>query len=147
MRGSPFLRSLLAACALLLAAWPVWRLTHRQARAAAEEKTHAATDGTEVAKTNTSIHLRIEFTAVPRSFEIWHIDRVLWSAESPPPVSVEQAVKISWPPEGVDLRVKIGWPEGAPLAAARLSLIGPDGVEHQRSIWGAGPADEVLTFP
>jgi hypothetical protein len=43
--------------------------------------------------------------------------------------------------------VQIGWPDSAPLAAARVTLTTPDGAAHERSIWGAGPTDEVVTFP
>ena len=59
----------------------------------------------------------------------------------------EQTLHIAWPKEGIDLRVQLGWPNNASLSAARIVVTAPDGAEYQRSVWGKGPVDEVVSFP
>jgi hypothetical protein len=129
---------------LLLAAVPIWRLTHREA-AADVEKPAMGTSGS--AKTESiPVQMRIEFTSAPRIVRVVHLDRELCAVENPP-LLFAQVVHLAWPAEGVDLRVQIEWPNNAPLSAARVVVVAPDGAEYQRSIWGRGPVDEVLTFP
>jgi hypothetical protein len=47
----------------------------------------------------------------------------------------------------VDLVFHIEWPEGGPLAAARVRFTDPSGETREKSVWGQGVVDEVLTFP
>lgn len=129
---------------LVLAGLPIWRLTHRRADAAHDAGRIAATADPQAPAIE--VQLRIEFTSGPRTLRILHVNEELCAVENAPPV-FERAVIIPWPAGGVDLRVQIGWAEGAPLAAARVTLTTPDGAEHARSIWGTGPTDEVVTFP
>jgi hypothetical protein len=144
VRGSPFLRSLCAVCVLLLAAVPLWRLTHR--KAAANVAPRAVGTDAHAATADVPVQMRIEFTSPPRTLRVVHLARELWVIENPPAL-VEQTVRLPWPPEGIDLRVQIEWPNNAPLAAARVVVLAPDRAEFERSIWGRGPVDEVLTFP
>jgi len=135
VRGSPLLRALLAFIGIALVGLPLWNLTHRAAVAiapAVEVKVRP---------------VKIEFTLTqPASkISVRHLGKVVWTGEAAGS-SAEAEFTIPWPREGVDLNVQIEWPENAPLAAARLRLTDPEGGEQERSIWSAGPADEVLTF-
>ena len=129
---------------LLVAAIPIWRLTHHRVDAAADSSALPAAD--RPTTPTVAVSLRIEFTSAPRAVRLWHVKEELWAVANPP-LTLERTLHIAWPTDGVDLRVQIDWPDGAALAAARFSLITPDGIEEQRSVWGAGPTDEVLTFP
>jgi hypothetical protein len=92
-----------------------------------------------------SVHIEFTLTQPASKLSVRHLGKVIWSGE-PASNAAEAEFTIPWPPDGVDLRVQIDWPENAPLAAARLRLTDPEGVEQERSIWSAGPADKVLTF-
>jgi hypothetical protein len=135
VRGSPLLRALLAFIGIALVGIPLWRLTHRAAVVVGP--------GEEVK----ARPVQIEFTLTQpaNKISVRHLGKVVWSGDAGGS-SADAEFTIPWPREGVDLRVQIQWPENAPLAAARLRLIDPEGGEQERSIWSAGPADEVLTF-
>jgi hypothetical protein len=47
----------------------------------------------------------------------------------------------------VDLQFHIEWSDDAPLAAMRAKLTDPAGDNHEKSLWGKGVVDDVLTFP
>lgn len=138
MRGSPLLRAFIAFAAIALLGWPLWRLTHSGEAALPMS---AALPGAV-----TRAKLELTFTAPPRKVTVAHLGRALFTAEALGS-SLEREVEISWPKEGVDLHFTIDWPSDVALAAARVQVTGPDGRQHDRSIWSAGPADEVLTFP
>jgi len=91
------------------------------------------------------VHIEFALTQPANKLSVRHLGKVVWTGEARDS-SAEAEFTIPWPPDGVDLRVQIDWPESAPLAAARLRLTDPEGGEQERSIWSAGPADEVLTF-
>jgi hypothetical protein len=139
VRGSPLIRALLAFLAIALLGWPLWHLTSSSEAVA----TPAAPPPASEAK---AIGLQLTFTAVPKSFVIRHLEKDVWS-EAAPQAEVEREVTIPFPENGVDLIVKIEWPEGAPLAAARVRLTDPAGDAHEKSVWGQGTVEEVLTFP
>ena len=46
----------------------------------------------------------------------------------------------------VDLAVEVAWPEDVE-GALRLRLTDPDGDEHDKTIWGRGVMQEIVTFP
>ena len=92
------------------------------------------------------IGLRLAFTLVPKSVRVLHLDTEVWS-ETAPVAEMEHRLKLAFPDEGIDLRFQIEWPDGAPLAAMRATLTDPAGDAHEKSVWGSGRADEVVTFP
>ena len=139
MRGSPLLRAFLAFCCIAALGWPLWRLTHP-----AEATATPATTLPEAAAK--AIDLQLEFTAVPKRFEVRHLEEAVWT-EDAPQVSMERNVPLAFPEKGVDLVFHIEWPADAPLAAVRVRLIDPAGDTHEKSVWGQGTVDEVLTFP
>lgn len=137
MRGSPLLRACLAFSILLALAWPLSRLTRT---------TVTAEPGTApVAALTKEVRLQLTFTAPPERIAVLHLGEEVWSEASPSGEMVK-TVKLAWPKEGVELDFRIDWPAGAP-AAARVVLTPPDSEAHERTIWGSGPAQEVLTFP
>jgi hypothetical protein len=139
MRGSPLVRALIAFFIIGLVGWPLWRLTRPEAVAASAQKATAP-----AIKKAISLHLM--FTAVPKSFVIRNVDQEIWKSAAPE-ADMEQEVTTDYPDEGVDLQVKIEWPEDGPLAAMRIQLTDPAGDKHEKSIWGKGAVDEVVTFP
>lgn len=88
--------------------------------------------------------LAITATAAPFRFEVSHLGKVIWRGESAT-TQAESDVPLSFPAEGVDLALKADW-AGGQTAAVRLavSIDGNDPIE--RTIWGDGSVDEVLTF-
>ena len=140
MRGSPLLRALLAFIIIALMGIPLWQLTRPEVVVAAPA---SQAPKPEVAK---AIHLHLTFTAVPQKFTISNLDKVIWEATTPE-ADMEHDVSIAYPAEGVDLQFHIEWPEGGPLSAMRVQLTDPAGDMHEKSIWGKGVTDEVVTFP
>jgi hypothetical protein len=141
MRGSPLVRALLAFLIIGLLGWPLWRLTRPEEVVAA---TPARKPAEPVAKKAIGLHLT--FTTVPKSFSVRHLDHEVWKVTAPQ-ADLEQEVPLEYPNEGVDLQFHIEWPDDAPLAAARVRLTDPAGDTHDKSIWGQGVVDEVVTFP
>jgi hypothetical protein len=54
---------------------------------------------------------------------------------------------MSYPKEGVDLEYNVVWPPGTPLCAARLSVAANDAEPVEKTLWGTGTVDDVLSFP
>jgi len=139
VRGSPLIRAFLAFLVIALLGWPLWHLTSSGEAVAPPAAPVPASEAK-------AIGLQLTFTAVPKSFVIRHLEKDIWN-EVAPQIEVEREVTIPFPGNGVDLIVKIEWPEGAPLAAARVRLTDPAGDTHEKSVWGQGSVEEVLTFP
>ena len=138
MRGSPLLRALLAFLAILALGWPLHRLTGAAEAPRAQPKPTAAKEQ--------EIGLKLECTAVPKSVKVLHLSQEVWS-EAAPAAQMEHTLKLAYPAEGIDLQFQIEWPADAPLTAVRVTLTDPAGDTHEKSIWGQGTVDEVLTFP
>jgi hypothetical protein len=139
MRGSPLVRALIAFFIIGLMGWPLWRLTRPEVIAATVQK--AATSAVKKA-----INLHLTFTNVPKSFVIRNVGQEIWKGAAPE-VDMEQEVTTDYPDEGVDLQIHVEWPEDGPLSAMRIQLTDPAGDKHEKSIWGKGAVDEVVTFP
>lgn len=137
MRGSPLFQALIAFVVILLAGWPLWRLTHGAAASVPPPAAVAAVE-------EKSLRLQLTFTTAPASVTVLHLGEKVWSAANPG-VEAEFELRLPFPKEGVDLQFAIAWP-GDSLCAMRARLTGPDGREHERSIWGAGEVSEVVTF-
>ncbi len=139
MKGSP-LRRALAAFFLILAlvGYPLWRMTG-EGQAAPIPIAPTAVGPREV-------HLEITSTAAPKSLKVLHLGQIVWE-EAAAGARAERTLQLPFPEEGVDLRFQIEWPADVPLAAVRVRLTDPAGTEHEKSIWGEGSTDEVLTFP
>jgi hypothetical protein len=138
MRGSPLLRALLAFCIIALLGIPLWQLTRPETVVAAPAPPKA-----EVAQ---AIHLHLTFTTVPKKVVVRNLDKVIWDGAAPE-ADMEHDVSIDYPAEGVDLQFHVEWPEDGPFSAMRVQLTDPAGDTHDKSIWGKGRTDEVVTFP
>jgi hypothetical protein len=139
MRGSPLLRAAIALFVLLALGFPLWRLT--RAAEAPQPKTQIAP-----AAEAKAIHLQLDFTLPPKKIQVLHLGKEVWS-ESAPASEIERDMPLVFPDQGVDLQFHIEWPEDAPLAAMRAKLTDPAGDTHEKSLWGKGVVDDVLTFP
>jgi hypothetical protein len=139
MRGSPLLRAVLALAGLLALAPLIFWMTGANAG--------APMAGPHVAKPTEPgrVEIRLTFSSQARRVSIQHLGREVWTKSQAGPDEMA-AIELPWPKEGIELRVQVDWPEGAPLAAMRLRLVTPGRREHDRTVWGRGSADEVLTF-
>ncbi len=138
MRGSPLLRALLAFLAILSLGYPLRRLT-RAENDAVEAQAQAIAAPQEIA-------LHLTFTTAPSKVRVVHLGKEIWSAALPP-AEVNEKLALAWPKEGIDLQFQVEFPAGAPLAALRVQLTDPAGEAHEKSLWGTGTIDDVLTFP
>lgn len=140
MRGSPLFRALLAFGFILLLGLPLARMTGPPAVSALAP---------EVAKPEAAKEIAIEFTftTLPTEVSVTHLGATVWSAAEVKEADLTASITIPFPREGVDLGVSALFPAEAPLVAMRVRLTDPDGNEHERTCWGRGEIDEVLTFP
>ena len=139
MRGNPLLRALVAFLCIAAAGLPLWRLTHSPVVSAQAAEVVEDAAPREVA-------IALSFTSPPASLRVRHLGREIW-AEAAPGLEVGKTVKIPYPKDGVDLQFEAKFPDAAPLAALRVRLTDAAGEVHERSAWGRGEIDEVLTFP
>ncbi len=139
MRGSPLLRAAIAFFVLLALGFPLWRLTR------ASETSDEPARPTPVAEAK-AIHLQLDFTLAPKKVQVLYLGKEIWS-ETCPAAGMERDLSLVYPDQGVDLQFHVEWPEEAPLAAMRAKLTDPAGDTHDKSLWGTGPTDDVLTFP
>jgi hypothetical protein len=139
MRGSPLLRALFAFLVIASLGWPLWQLTREEVSAAPAPKPVAAA-------VKKAIGLHLTFTTVPKSFSVKHLDEEVWK-ETAPQGEMEKSITLDYPPEGIDLQFHIEWPDDVPASAMRVRLTDPGGDVHEKSLWGKGATDDVLTFP
>jgi len=138
MRGSPLARAFFAFVIIALLGWPLWRLTHSELAAAPPPA-----PAPEVRK---AINLHLTFTTVPQSFTVRHLETDVWKEAAPAP-DMEREISLAYPPEGVDLQFHVKWPDEVAVAAMLVQLTDPAGDTHEKSLWGKGVVDDVLTFP
>ena len=137
MKGSPLIRALAAFLFIALAGVPLWKLTRANTAVAAPVQSAAA---------EAKVALRLTFSSPPRSFSIAHLGSIVWSDETQA-ADVTKTLTLAYPKEGVDLVVKVAWPAEAGDAAVRVRLTDPAGGEHDKTVWGRGEIEEVVTFP
>ena len=137
MRGSPLLRAAIVFAAILLAGVPVWSVTH-------PKTTQRAVEARSPEKQK--LQLRLTFAHQPASVEVLHLGKVVWKETNPAP-SIERTLNIEFPKEGVDFEIKARWPANTPATAVRAQLTTPSGETFEKSVWGEGALDEVVTFP
>jgi len=138
MRGSPLVRMALAFLVILLLGWPLRELT------GGSSQTTSAGAATPVPVKE--IELQLSFTIVPKTVRVLHLGKEVWR-DAAPAAEIERKLRVPFPKEGVDLQFEVEFPEAKPLAAMRARLTDPAGETHEKSLWGTGRIDEVLTFP
>lgn len=137
MRGSPLFRALVAFGFILLLGLPLARMT-RAAAVVAAVVPHS--------ESVREIRLALTFTVRPTSVRVRHLGKEIWTVQ-PAEMESEKTVSLLFPKEGVDLEFEAKFSDGAPLAAMRVRLTDPEGGEHEKTCWGRGEIDEVLSFP
>jgi hypothetical protein len=141
MHGSPLLRTIAVTLLLLLMGIPMWRMTHEQA-AASVVPTVAAP-----AQTQSIVHLAVAFAAKPSRFTISYLGQPIWDSSNVSDLTAQKDVAMIYPKEGVDLEYSVTWPPGTQICAARLSVAANDAEPVEKTLWGSGQIDDVLTFP
>ena len=141
MHGSPILRTIVVLLVLLLAGIPMYRMTHEVAGVsvippAAAGAAHAST-----------VHLGVAFAQKPVRFEVLYLGKPIWAEEPVTALAETRDLTMQYPKEGVDLEYKVLWPPGTPLTAARLSAGADDAEPVEKTLWGSGQVDDVLSFP
>ena len=144
MRGSPLFRALLMLVALVLVAWPVWRITHAGTSQPVANPTTAVPGPT----VPTKPQLSLDFLPIaPVDFDVKYLGKSIWrggggiTASSPP-------LDFAIPTEGVDLQLTAHWSGDLRNGAVRVRLSAPGGGPIERLAWTRDSAalDEVLTF-
>ena len=126
--------------ALLAAGVPLWHMTHEAAAASALPDV-AGPDA------NSTVHLAVTFAQRPVRFEIDYLGKAVWQSEVVSALTAQKDISINYPKEGADFEYKVTWPPGTPLTAARLSVSANAGEPVEKTLWGTGQVDDVLTFP
>ncbi|RYD62594.1 MAG: hypothetical protein EOP84_34450 [Verrucomicrobiaceae bacterium] len=142
MRGSPILRALFAFLCLLALGIPVWKLTAENTSASAGP---VSTPVVPAVAQKAAVTVKLSFTAIPSSVKVLHLGEEIWRV-STPAQEVEQQLQLEYPKEGIELQFDVEWADDS-LAAMKVALTNPNGVEHERSLWGRGSVSDVLTFP
>ena len=138
MRGSPVVRTIVIVAVLLLMAVPVWKLTHR-AEASISVIISQATPSN-----RPSVNISLTFAHPASGFKLMHLGKEIWEGKNPERV-VQKDFTMDFPVEGIDLELKAQWSDGTPLTAVRVSVVHGDS-HIERTVWGTGTLDEVLTF-
>lgn len=145
MRGSPLFRALLTLAALLLAAWPVWRITHSSATPVAAAAASPPLGPSHALRPR----LALEFLpAPPIEFDVKYLGKSIWRGSGGAMSATSPPLDFTIPAEGVDLQITARWPADLKNGAVRARLAPPDAVAIERLAWTRDGAtlDEVLTF-
>jgi hypothetical protein len=102
---------------------------------------------TAVPEARSQVHLAVAFAQKPLRFEISYLGKPIWQAEVVTTLTAEKDIAMTYPKEGVDLEYKVVWAPGTPLCAARLSVAPNDAEPVEKTLWGTGQVDDVLSFP
>jgi hypothetical protein len=140
MHGSPLLRTLAVLLLLLAAGVPLWRMTHESAAASVIPAASAPA-------AQSHVHIEVAFAQKPLRFEVSYLGKPIWESEMPAALTAEKEIAMNYPKEGVDMEFKAVWPPGTPLCAARLSVAANDAEPVEKTLWGTGEVDDVVSFP
>ena len=140
MKGSPLTRALVLLGLMLALAWPLYVLTER-----AGEAVVVSVPEKSAAEASVFGPFQMTFSKPAARVELRHLGKVVWTREAP---GLKEAgdLNIPFPKEGVELGVHVEW-VGAGEGALRLQGTSPTGVGMDRSVWGAGLVDEIVSFP
>jgi hypothetical protein len=130
-------RALLAFLAIASTGLPLWKLTRPTAPTTALQPAPVVLS---------DIPIEVTFSHAPERCSILHLGKVVWTQRAPA-LDVHETLRLEYPREGIDLEVQVAWPSAIEQAAMRVKISDPDGREHEKTIWGHGEMNEVLTFP
>jgi hypothetical protein len=137
MRGSPVFRAIVVIVLLLLAAIPLWRLTHAAGVASMDSAPVAPAAAARV-------HIELTFAHAPSGFQVLHLGKVIWEAKQSGETA-QKDIPMEFPKEGIDLEIKADWPPATPLTAVR-AVVTHGETPIEKTVWGRGSLDEVMTF-
>ncbi len=137
MRGWPLNRAVVVFLILLATSIPVWKLTHGDSAAAAQARPAPVS--------KESVHIALAFAHPPGGFQLIALGKTIWIGDGENK-DLEKDFGMAFPKEGIDLEIKANWPPGTPLTAVRVSVTPDAGLPMERTAWGEGSLDEVLTF-
>ena len=140
MKGSPLTRALVLLGVIILLGWPLHRLTSQTGQPSSQEAAAAVAPETAAA-----IPVVLTFSRPALKVEVRHLEKVVW-ARTTPALSERVELSIPFPKEGVELGVTVEW-EGESIGALRMQLSPPEGSELERSVWGSGSVETVVSFP
>jgi hypothetical protein len=153
MRGSPLFRAVVC-FVVLLGLWPVVVKVTAGGRETGEPSPVAPMESSEGAQ-SVSCVLEVRMTAPCRGLVVQHLGTELLAVKRLES-EFEREVKLEFPAQGVDLVIRWDWGtvEGQGDAskvrpgehAARFRLRMPDGRVEERTVWGSGAVEEVLSF-
>ena len=143
MHGSPITRTVVVVIVLLLMGIPLMRMTGKTAAGQGTGVRQVAPEQRSIS----TVHLGVTFVPRAARFEVDYLGKTIWKSD----VMSESAtmeVPMIVPKEGVDLEYKVEWPAGTTgQTAARLSVAVGNAEATEKTLWGTGNVDDVLTFP
>jgi hypothetical protein len=138
MRGRPSLRVTGMVLALLLMAWPVWRVTRGgEAVAAAPAPASAVVP--------TAFALHVAFAHPPASFALLSLGQPILEGKNAAEFS--GTWRAALPREGADLLLKATWPPGVGRTAVEVRIEAGNETRVARTFWGQGALTEIVTVP
>ncbi len=143
MRGYPLLQLFLVGCLFAAAGFPVWKVTHPAAAAAAPVPVAATA---EAPPAETALELHASFAPAPADFRLSYLGRVVLEGRGPQAEFQGQAT-VTLPKDGGDFALEAHWTGTTTPAAARVAFRFPDGHAVERSVWSdaGGSMVELLT--
>lgn len=153
MRGSPLFRAVVC-FVVLLGLWPVVLKVTAGNRETVEASPMDSGESSEAVRLVSCV-VEISMTAPCRGLVVQHLGRELVAVEKLES-RFEREVNLEFPAEGVDLVIRWDWgteggqgdasKAGTGEHAARIRLRMPDGRVEERTVWGSGAVEEVLSF-
>ncbi len=140
MQGSPLIGAAIILAVLAMMVIPLRRLTNAPAAAMAAPAPGVAAAGA------ARVHLELESSHAPFSFEISHLGKTIWKGDAREK-TVASDVAMEFPKEGVDLGIAISWPGDASREAVKLAVTAGNEATVEKTLWGSAKAEDVLTFP
>jgi hypothetical protein len=137
MHGCPSIRAAMVFAIFVVLGLPVWSITHPKTVASPMESQKVEKQ---------MLQLRLTFAHQPSSISVQHLGEVVWK-ETTPALNIEHALNIELPKEGVDFEIKAQWPTGTPATGVRVQLKTRSAGTLEKTVWGEGELDEVITFP
>ncbi len=92
------------------------------------------------------VHMELESSRAPFSFEISNLGKVLWKGDASEKL-VSRDAPMVFPKEGVDLHVTVAWPGDSAREAVKLAVTPANDAASEKTLWGEKKVDDVLTFP
>ena len=140
MQGSPLIGTAIILALLALMLIPLRKLT------TAQTASPAPANVVEASAKAAPVHLELESSHAPFSYEISHLGKIIWKGDAMDK-DVQSDVAMEFPKEGVDLQIAVSWPGDSSREAIKLAVTADDDPTVEKTLWGETKIDDVLTFP